>query len=283
MHSETTDSTRLYELLAWLELNRKRVIILACSVLAVIVLYHVYSWYRAQRELKASHALLSLRTQNRRSAAATPPSPAEILDVAARFGATDAGKRAVLLAASGLYTDGKYAEAQAQFERFVQQDPKSPLASIAALGVASCLDALDRTDAAVSAYRSVIDRYAEDAAATQARLALAALYEDQKQPEKALDIYDELTRQGAGGPGGANDTAMEASSRRERLLQRHPNLARVTAPPLSTTVIRTNAPASTNAPAPASSGRTNAVAGAPTSAAGSTNAARPPSPASAPK
>jgi predicted negative regulator of RcsB-dependent stress response len=246
MQSETTDSTRLYELLAWLELNRKRVILAACGVLTVIVLFYIFAWYREQHELQASHALLSLRTPRRGSAEPKTPAPAEFLKVASDFGSTDAAQHATLLAAGAFFAEGKYAEAQSRFQSFLDRNSSSPLASIAALGVATCLDALDRPDAA-AAYQSVIDRFAEEAAAVQARLALAALYESQNRPEKALQIYDELGRQTGTGSG-----AIEASTRRERLLLHHPNLAPTNAASLTTSTVAKPAPSTaTNPPSAA--------------------------------
>jgi predicted negative regulator of RcsB-dependent stress response len=251
MQSETTDSTRLYELLAWLEMNRKRVISIACLVLSVIVLFYIFSWYREQHELKASHALLSLHSSRRASTDATATSPADFLKVASGFSSTAAAKHALLLAAGAFYTDAKYSDAQTQFQRFLDQQPRSPLASVAALGIAACLDALDHPNEATAAYQNVIDRYPEDAAAIQARLALAALHETQNRPEKALQIYDELGRQT-----GTSSGASDAAARRERLLQQHPNLAATNPVPATA---KTN-PAATPAAQPAPATTTNSPA-----------------------
>lgn len=244
MHSETTESTWFYELLAWIEFNRSRVIAGAIAVLAVIVAIYVYAWHREQTELAASRALLALRLSPQNAQNQPAASPADLLKVATEYGSTSAGERALLLAAGSLFADGKYAEAQTEFDRFSREHGGSPLAPIAALGNAASLDALDKVDAALAAYQAVANQYPNDPAAVRARLAMASLHEARSQPDQAYRIYDEISKQP--GVGGA---VMEAAMRKERLLQKHPGLASTNLPPTApATTVKAAPGASTPAP-----------------------------------
>lgn len=225
MSRETTESSWLYELLAWVEVNRKRLIVAGISLIVVIMAIYVYVWMRGQTQLEASRALYSLKppTQRDTNQVATP---ADYLKVAHAFPDTSAGQQALLLAAVHLFGNGHYAQAQAQFQAFLDQYSSSPFASTAALGVATCLDAQNKVSQARQAYQSVLDHYPNDAATIRAKFALAALDESQNKPEQALQIYDELNQ-----PQRYPAAAMEANVRRQRLLQIHPDLATTNAPP----------------------------------------------------
>lgn len=240
MQPEGSESTWLYEFLAWLEFNRKRVIAGAIGVLVLIAVVQVYVWYRAQAELQANDALISLKSP-RGEAADTGPTASELLRVVQEHGSTRAAERALLMAASALYTEGKHADAQKQFELFLSRYGGSPLAGIASLGVATCLDAQDKMDEALAAYQGLLNQYPNDSVVFRARLAMAALYEAKKQPEQAFRIYEEIGRQT-----GAGMNAMEANRRKEALLQKHPSLGMTNAP---ARVAATPAPAAMNRPA----------------------------------
>ena len=234
----TQPSTGLYEFLAWVELNKKRVLMGAVAVLLLIVALIVLNYVRDRREAAASDSLLALRPLFGAAERGNNPRPEELLRVTADYPSTSAGERALVLAASALFTEGKYPEAQSQFAKFLTDYGSSPLASIAALGVAASLDAQDKLDAAIAAYQDVAAKYPEDPVAARASLAVAALYEAKQQPEQALKTFEALSK-----PAIYGNTAMEAMVRKEQLLQRHPNLARTNAAVL--------------APAPASAIGTN--------------------------
>lgn len=115
--------------------------------------------------------------------------------------------------------------------------------------MAVCLDALDKTNEAIAAYQSVLNRFPNDAVAGQVKLALARLYEAGNQPEQALKIYEELTR-----PNDLSTWSSDAATRREYLLLKFPQLAATNAPTASATnpPAATAIVAATNAPAPKS-------------------------------
>jgi hypothetical protein len=78
-------------------------------------------------------------------------------------------------------------------------------------------------DKAAEAYQRIITAYATHPVATQAKLGLGSVHEQKGQPAQALKLYDEVAtvRPGATPSGWSN----EASSRKERLLAAHPELA----------------------------------------------------------
>ncbi len=112
-----------------------------------------------------------------------------------------------------------------RFESFLRDYPENPLAPTAALGIAACLDAMDKTNEAVVAYQDVLNRFAGSAVAAQAKLGLARLWEGSNQPAQALKVYEELTR-----PNAPSAWSTEAAIRRRQLLSEHPELAKTNAP-----------------------------------------------------
>jgi hypothetical protein len=87
-------------------------------------------------------------------------------------------------------------------------------------GMAACKDAQGQTSDAIDDYRRVASSFANTFIAFQAKLALAGLYESQDKAKEALGVYDELSL-----PTIPVSYSMEAGSRRETLLKKHPELA----------------------------------------------------------
>lgn len=226
MHPEGTESTRLYEFLAWLEVNRRRVLFGAAAILGLVVVMYVYDWMAQQTERRANAAVLSVETGAAQNPEESASGNDEYLRVAREYPSTGAGRRALLLSATSLFSSGQYDAAQVQFEDFLRKHGKHPMAGSAALGVAACLDAQDKTDAALGGYQRFIDDYPTDAFVPRAKLAMAAIHEARSQPREALDLYDELAK-----PQIYGAAAMEAMTRREQLLEKHPELAPTNAPP----------------------------------------------------
>ncbi|HNQ89152.1 MAG TPA: tetratricopeptide repeat protein [Verrucomicrobiota bacterium] len=241
MQPEITESTWFYEFLAWLELNKQRVIWGSVAVLALIVVVYVYRWHIQQTEVDANRALFAIRPSATPEGSTLVP-VGDLLKVAQEYPSTSAGERALLLAAGNLYAEGRYAEAQTRFEEFRKQHAGSLLAPVAALGVASSLDALDKMDEALGAYQGIVNQYPTESVAARAQLAMGAIYESKNQPDQAFRVYDELSRLA-----GAGQAAMQAAMHKELLLQQYPKLAVTNASAIATTVVKP-APAPTNAP-----------------------------------
>jgi predicted negative regulator of RcsB-dependent stress response len=272
MSSETTGSTGLFEFLAWLEENKKR--LATAFVIAIVAGFaiYIYRWKSQQTELAANEALLKLRTPSAGEKIPSPPA-AEYLKIASEYSSTDAAERALLLGAGTLFTESKFPEAQVQFERFLKDHSNHSLASAAAYGRAASLEAQGKSDDALTAYQGVLSQFPQSSVVTDARFAIARLFEGKKQPEMALRTYEEMTRTNS--YSGKNT---EALMRKELLLAKYPELAKA----------NTNTPAisMTNSPAPMvapSAATTNSVSKAPTNTPATSATNTPPSAAKSPK
>lgn len=227
MSSETTQQNfTAYEILAWLETNKKALVIGFVAAVIVGSGIAIYRWKTEQTELAASDALLKLKTALSSSDTTNPPPATDFLKVAESYSGTSAGERALLLAASRFFAEGKYPEARANFSRFAREYPQNPFAATAAYGVAACLEAEGRQDEALADYQNLSVRYPNSSVLDDGKLAAARIYEAKKQPESALRVYDELAR--AATLAGSGSAAVEAMQRREALLAQHPGLIKTT-------------------------------------------------------
>jgi TolA-binding protein len=230
MNSEKTESADLYDLLAWLEANKKQLIIGVTAVVVVGFVVAIYRWNRNEHEAAANAALL--KVSGPATPRETPPPASAFLKVANDFQGTETAERALLLAATTSFTENRYSDAQDRFREFLSKYPSSPLAPSAAYGVATALEAENKKEEALAAYQNVLNQYATSAVADDAKLALARNYEAKGQIPMAFNIYEELSKPTAGG-----STFSEASRLKEHLLRDHPELAKTTS--------STNAPAMT--------------------------------------
>lgn len=237
MNSEASGSTRSVELLAWLAVNKKKVLLGAIALAVLASALSIYQWSRAQAEVAASAALLGIERPVARGDDAKGPGAQAYLQVATAHPATSAGAQALLLAAEELFKEGKYAEAKGQFESFLRDYGENQFAAAAALGLAACLDSQDKTNEALAAYQDVVARYPNSAVAGQVKLALARLYEAKNEPAQAMKIYEELTR-----PNASSIWGSEAARHREDLLSRHPELVKTNEPPPAVTTPALTAP-----------------------------------------
>lgn len=226
MSSHATQSTRMIEFLAWVEVNKKRLLVGVVAVAIVLGGVWIYQWHSNQAETEASAALLKVDRAGADPEGASDPNPQSLLQVATAYPGTGAGSRALLLAAEALYKENKYGEAKTQFENFLRNNADNPLAPIACLGVAACLDSMNKTNEAVAAYQDVLSRFGGSAVVGQAKMGLARLYEAANQPAQALKIYDELIR-----PSQQSSWGSEAALLRQKLLVRNPELVKTNAPP----------------------------------------------------
>lgn len=209
----------IYDFLAWFEVNKGKLLKLAIAIVVIGFAIAFVRHQKQQKELQASSELLKLKPTMMISTNQAPPSLAELNKITEGHHGTAASERAELLAASTLFTDGKFAEAQSAFSKFAESHQNSVWGSIAAYGIAASLDAMGKTNEAVTAYQSVSTSYPESAENQHAQLALARIYEGRSQPEQALKIYNQLSP-----PGTMVTGRDEAYTRREALLRQHPHL-----------------------------------------------------------
>jgi predicted negative regulator of RcsB-dependent stress response len=219
MNSETQPS-KWDEILIWIEANWKIVTVLVAALIIVGFGIYVQHWRSEQAELAASQRLLELRQPPRTEPETARPPAASYLQVAQEFPNTTAAERAQLLAAGTLFAENRYAEARAEFEKFLQRWGQSLFAPTAAYGLAAALEAETRQEEAFKAYEQVVQRHPRHPVADDARLDLARIHEARDQPELALKIYDEMSSPTAPSPRMA-----DVMRRKEYLLARHPELA----------------------------------------------------------
>jgi tetratricopeptide (TPR) repeat protein len=230
MESEAAQIPLWQQAWAWFETNKKPALWGAGTVVVVGLIVALVLYRRNETDVAASEALSNVTLPGAGSASRADAVNA-FLKVTATYPNSRAGARALLLAAAGLFTEGKYPEAKAQFERFTREYASSPFRGEALLGIASCLNAQGNTADAVAAYKDLIDRRLSEYMLPQARFALACLYEAQNKPELARNLFEEIERSNPYGSFGS-----EAGMRLEELKLKYPNLAIPAAPPTTNAV-----------------------------------------------
>ncbi len=208
-----------FDLLTWLEVNKQLLVGAAAAIVVAVIATMFVRYQHEQTEVAADRALLAVTSSGTPEAAV---SSAKFLEVAAAHSGTRAAERARMLAAGRLFTEGKPADARAQFEKFAADFPDSPLAGTAALGIASALDAENKATDAIAAYQRVIGTYGTESIASQARLSKARLHEAANQPELALALYDDITKSATATT--SSSALQPAMAARAALLQKHPEL-----------------------------------------------------------
>jgi tetratricopeptide (TPR) repeat protein len=118
-----------------------------------------------------------------------------------------------------LFTEGKYDQAKAQFEKFVREYREPTFMGEALLGIGACLDAQNKTDEAIRAYKDLTEHHSGDPAVPQAKFALARLYEAQGKPEMARSLFEDVARSEP-----YSSIGSEAGMRLEELKLKHPEL-----------------------------------------------------------
>lgn len=107
-----------------------------------------------------------------------------------QFGNTPAALRGQLVRAGVLYDQGKYADAEAQYKKFLDAHPvEQPLIALAQEGVGLCAEARNDLAAALASYQAqqAIGFYKDRAA-----MNLARVYAKQGDKKKAVDTYKDL-------------------------------------------------------------------------------------------
>jgi outer membrane protein assembly factor BamD (BamD/ComL family) len=202
----------IYDAWAWLLGNWKRVAVGAVAVGLAGGALAITSHQRGQRELAASDALLLLQLKGEGKAKAS-----EFTEVADRFKGTVAAERALMLSATALFTEGRYAEAKSRFNDYLASHSGGQFRPAAMLGIAACEDGAKELDKAVAAYQQVISAYPNDPIAAQARMSLALVLEG-RDLKGAYKLYDEVSKM--------QGTAFsnEARAKLEELVEKHPEL-----------------------------------------------------------
>ena len=241
-------SSGMIGLLAWVEVNKKRLVIGGTVAIVLIAILSLVIQQQSRREINASKALSDIRIPFNPSQPAPAGTAEALLKLSDDYSGTKAAVRALLISASVLYGDKRYDEAQKRYEKLLKDYPASPWVADATLGIAASLDAQSKTNEAINKFDEIRKRYATSPAAEDAKLGLARLYEEQK-PEDSFKLYDDLTKTSAG-----TSLAAEAAFRKEELERKHPELAKLNQPimptptPMPAAVQMTNIIRRTNTP-----------------------------------
>ena len=232
---------------AWLVTNKTQAAVGVVVLAAVGLVVWLILWQGHQRQVAAGEALSALAVEQMLSPTPRPNVVEAYLKVANQYPKSAAGARALLMAGGHLFSDGKYSEAQAQFEKFTRDHHDSPFMGEALLGVAASLEAQGKTDGAVAGYKEIISRHPGDSVVPDAKFALARLYEVQNKPELARDLYQEVEQAGR-----FSSKGIEAGMRIEELMMKYPKLAPQNPVPLTPAPIMltnfTSKPATNTAP-----------------------------------
>ena len=186
---ETTAADYLFKLWPWFEANAKRFAYGAALAVIAIFVFSFYSYRQNQNEIAAGQALTRAGMSGSGGGLADA-----CLKIAADYSGTLAGQRALLQGAAALFASGKYADAQTQFQKFLDAYPDNFLAPQAALGVAASLDAQGKTDLAVSAYQRAAGQTADLNVVAGAKFALARIDETQGKLAEASKLYQDVAR-----------------------------------------------------------------------------------------
>ena len=241
MDSDTPPSAGFYNLLGWFEANKQRVAVGACVIAILGAIAGFFAWRSGQRGLEAEEALSSVRMPLAPSEAPAPGTAEALAKIADEFPKTQAAPKARIRAGTVYFDQGNYAKAQEQFEKFLRDHGDTAWTPQAILGIAACLDAQNKVNEAITKYNDFATRYASDPAADQARLSLARLYEQSKQPALAFDVLRKMTEGQA--QAGFSPSAQEAQEKIRELLTKHPELMPPPPPPAVTPSLFTNVPA----------------------------------------
>lgn len=246
MDSDITHLAGIYKLWAWIEKKKTQLTWAAVAAVVVGLGVYFYLWRKETSERTAAEQLSSLRPTQTPNGPPIPVKAADYLKVASDHPGTDAAGQAALLAGGAFYADNKYAEAKAQFDRFLREYPQSPLRGGALYGSAACLEAQGKTSEAAAAYKDIVDHHSSEPVVPRAKLALARSYEAQKQTEAAFNLYEDLATTER-----FSSIGVMADARLEELKRANPALAArsATNTPAVTTTVKQPAivlPSSTN-------------------------------------
>ena len=223
----------MVSLMAWIEVNKKRLMIGGAVAIVLIVVASLFVQQQARKEITASEALSDIRVPYTPGAPAAPETANALLKMAQAHQGTRAAARALLISGSILFSERNYDEAQKRYNLLLQDYPGNPWAADATFGIAVSLEAQGKSAEALAKYEDVRKRFASSTVINDTKLAIARLYEASNKAEDAFKLYEEVAT------AGANTTlGTEAKFRQEELLRLRPELARLNAPitPLAPTI-----------------------------------------------
>jgi TolA-binding protein len=227
MQAQEASTFVFFKLWPWVEANIKRIGIGIGIAAAAAFLISFYFWEQNQKEIAAGQALTQLIVASPSNVNASELADS-YLQIANTHPGTLAAQRALLQGATELFAASQYADAQTEFQKFLDAHPDSQFSSQAALGIAVCFEAQGKMDLAVGAYQRVINGFSDPLAADSAKFALARIYESQGKMSDALNFYEEVAHANPN-----NSLGSEAALRTMELKTKLPSTSSSTIPSTS--------------------------------------------------
>jgi TolA-binding protein len=187
MQSQDDASVFLFKLWPRIEANKKPIIAGAIIIATAAAAIWIFSEQRDQKEIAAGEALTKL-------AISQTVQPDAFLKIAGDYSGTLAAQRAQIEAATMLFESGNYADAQTQFQKYLDDHSDGGLAGQAMFGVAASLDAQGKADLASSAYQRAINNASDPVIMSASKLGLAKILEAQGKYDSALNYFQEVIR-----------------------------------------------------------------------------------------
>lgn len=164
----------------------------SAGVVVVVLIFSFISYRHQQGEIAAGQAVTQVMV-SQTSATAPAQFASALLKVAADYPGTAAAARAQLQGASVLFESGQYAEAQTEFQKFLNANPDSPFKAMATYGVAASLEAQGQNTAALTLYQQVADQ-SDPTTLLAAKFAVGRLSEEAGHLNEALADYEDVAR-----------------------------------------------------------------------------------------
>lgn len=198
MQTQDAPAEIIFKFWPWLEANRKRLIFAGAAVLVLFVIWLFVTSQQKQNLIAAGQAYTQFQLNQ-------PPNPTMkqvadgYLQIATKFSGTTAAQRAQLQAGAILFNGASYADAQKVFENFAATESGSSLMVLARLGIGASLEAQQKLDEALAAYRAAANLSPNSPEAISAKASQARILESQGKLNEALSLYQEVARSPFGG------------------------------------------------------------------------------------
>lgn len=195
MQAQDASELVVFRLWPWIEENWRRLAVGAGAIFAVVMVYLFVSYRHQQNEIAAGQAMTQALVSQPQGT--TPSEMANaLLKVAQDYPGTAASARAQLQSAATLFEAGQYADAQTQFQKFLDTNPDSSFKATAMLGVAASLEAQGKGDLALALYKKITG-LSNAFAMLDAKFAIARITEQSGKLDDALNYYEDVAHSGA--------------------------------------------------------------------------------------
>jgi hypothetical protein len=166
----------------WYKFRGEIAAVVVVVILGIIAL-GVYKLYTDRRDSSAADLL---------AAAKNAPDYEQVI---AQYPNTPAGASAHLLLAEAQRKDRKLVESNATLQVFIDKNPKHELVSTAEMGIASNLEAMGKTDEALSSYQRIAAKYPTSFTAPLALISQVSLLKAKNQPDAARRVCETILTQ----------------------------------------------------------------------------------------